>query len=350
MGAALDRSVRWALVAALASLAIVLLGAGIAKAAVYPAGGSGFNGGPEGWTSPDPATCNIPLGGICSATSGYEGAAGNPAGSLALNTNIVINALGLIKSNGSFASPNFIATEGGSATLSLQRQVTSSSLVDLTPSATYTVTLIDRTTGVSSTVITDTVAAEDSFAGKDGAAKLVAGHTYAIAIAAETSSSLANLALLGGSTSLRFDNIALTVGTTGGGGGGGGAGGGGAGGANNNSSTITNRELRSLMQRNGLVGAARLKGKRLFVKAKCPAKVGRACRVTVQGMLKKGKPATTRRTAKIARGKAKQLVLKVKPKLKARVAKKKRLLFKQNVKAGPAKATVYKRMKLIKRR
>ena len=55
------------------------------------------------------------------------------------------------------------------------------------------------------------------------------------------------------------------------------------------------------------------KGDKLFVKAKCPKKAGRACRVTVQGMIKKGKPATSARTAKIAKGKTRRLVLKVKP-------------------------------------
>ena len=48
-------------------------------------------------------------------------------------------------------------------------------------------------------------------------------------------------------------------------------------------------------------------------------------------------------------GKAKQLVLRVKPKAKNKVAKKKRLLFKQKVKAGDARATLYKPLKLIRR-
>ena len=43
------------------------------------------------------------------------------------------------------------------------------------------------------------------------------------------------------------------------------------------------------------------------------------------------------------------MVLKVKPKAKAKVAKRKRLLFKERVRAGKAKATVYKRLKLIRR-
>jgi len=323
----------------LVGLATVLLGAGAASAAVYPAGGSGFNGGPEGWASPQAASCNLPLGGLCTANAGYDGANGNPAGSLALDTSILVNLGGLFKSNATFESPDFTAKEGGSATLALERQLASGNLLDLTPQGTYTATLIDRTSGVASTVITDTVAAsETTFSGKSGAVKLVEGHTYAIAIAAETSSSVANVGLLG-STSLRFDNVSLTVGTTGGGGGGGGGG----------SSSLTDKQLTTLMQ-NSLIGPAVIKGKRIFVKAKCPAKVGTACKVTVQGLLKKGKPATSKRTAKIAKGKTKQLVLKVKPKLKAKVAKKKRMLFKQTVKAGKAKATVYKNLKLIKRR
>ncbi|MGE0067111.1 MAG: hypothetical protein AB7T48_07125, partial [Solirubrobacterales bacterium] len=165
------------------------------------------------------------------------------------------------------------------------------------------------------------------------------GHTYAILIDSETSSSLANVGLLG-SAAARFDNVSITVGGSGGGGGNGGGGSG---------NGLTNSSLTSLMQ-NSLVGPAILKkGKRIFVKAKCPARVGRACKVTVQGLLKKGKPVTTKRTAKIAKGKTKQLVLRVKPKLRTKVAAKRKLLFKQTVKAGKAKATVYKRLKLIKR-
>lgn len=179
--------------------------------------------------------------------------------------------------------------------------------------------------------------AAEAFATKEAATKLVAGHSYAILIDSETSSSVANIGLAG-SASARFDNVSVTVGNSGGGGGG-----------NGGANSLTDSRLTTLMQ-SSLIGPAILKkGKRIFVKAKCPAKVGRACRVTVQGLLQKGKPATTKRTAKIAKGKTKQLVLKVKPKLKGKVAKKKSLLFKESVKAGPAKATVYKRLKLIKR-
>jgi hypothetical protein len=66
------------------------------------------------------------------------------------------------------------------------------------------VTLIDRSSGASSEAITDSVAgANAAFAGRGGAATLVAGHVYAISIDAEISSSLANVGLLG-SSALRF--------------------------------------------------------------------------------------------------------------------------------------------------
>jgi hypothetical protein len=331
---------RWISTAGLLAVCAVLLVAGQARAASFPAGGSGFSGSAEGWKVAGTPACNIGLGGLCTATAGYDGANGNPAGSLAATTTVVANAGGLFKSTAVFESPNFTATEGGPATFSLDRQLASGSLLDLTPELTYTATLIDRTGGDSTDVLTETVVgASETFASKEAATKLVAGHSYAILIDSETSSSVANAGVLG-SASARFDNVSVTVGSSGGGGNGNGGGSG---------SSLTDSRLTTLMQ-NSLIGPAILKkGKRIFVKAKCPAKVGRACRVTVQGLLKKGKPATTKRTAKIAKGKTKQLVLKVKPKLKSQVMKKKKLLFKETVKAGAAKATVYKRLKLIKR-
>lgn len=322
--------------AGLVVASLVLIVAAQARAAVYPGGGSTFSGSAEGWKTAQPPACNIDFAGLCTATAGYDGANGNPAGSLAATTTVVVNLGGLFKSTAVFESPNFTATEGGPATLSLDRQLASGSLLDLTPKLDYTVTLVDRTGGDSTDVITDSVSGSaETFANKDAATKLVAGHTYALLIDSETSSSVANVGLLG-SAAARFDNVSVTVGSSGAGGGGGGG--------------LTNSQLTTLMQ-NSLIGPAVLKkGKRIFVKAKCPAKVGRACKVTVQGLLKKGKPATSVRTARIAKGKTKQLVLRVKPKLKIVVAKKNRMLFKERVKAGAAKATVYKRLKLIKRR
>ena len=102
--------------------------------------------------------------------------------------------------------------------------------------------------------------------------------------------------------------------------------------------------------RSGMAGTAVLKGNRLFVKVRCPKSIGRACRITAQGLLRKGKPVTTKRTVKVGQGKSRQVVLKVKPKFRAKVAKRKRLLVSEKVRAGETTATAYKVRKLIRRR
>lgn len=143
--------------------------------------------------------------------------------------------------------------------------------------------------------------------------------------------------MIGGTTSLRFDNVALTV--QGAAGGGSGAGGG-----------LNDGQLRSLIAGAGsLIGPAVLKGKRLMVKVRCPKKVGRPCRIALQGLLAKRKPATAVRRAKVRNGKTKKLALKVKPKALAKVKARKKLLFKETVRAGKAQATVYKRLRLVRR-
>ena len=96
-------------------------------------------------------------------------------------------------------------------------------------------------------------------------------------------------------------------------------------------------------------GTATLNGKRLLVRIKCPRKVGRQCRTTVQGLLRKGRPATARRTVRLRAGKSRQVALQVKPKAREQVAKRKRLLVRQKVSAGKATATVFKTRLLVRR-
>ncbi len=337
MALTLDRSTRWiAGIVTLATLVALAL-AGTARAATYPvAGGNTFTGSAEGWQIKS-ATCSIPV--FCTADGGYDGASGTPAGSLATNSNVLVNLVSLFKTNVALESPEFKVGDGGSGTLSISRQFDPGGLLGLAPQATYSFSVFDKTASVESNAVTETITAASPFTTKAAGVPLVAGHTYVIKAVAEADSTLVGVGILG-STSLRFDNITLTgPGTNDGGGGGGGGGNGG---------TLTNASLTTLMQ-SSLIGPAVLKGKRTFIKAKCPAKVGRACKVSVQGLLKKGKPATSKRTVKIAKGKTKQLVLRVKPNSRTQVAAKKKLLFKQTVKAGKAKATVYKQLKLIKR-
>ncbi|HEV7770141.1 MAG TPA: hypothetical protein VGO66_05710 [Solirubrobacterales bacterium] len=306
-----------------------------AATSVYPAGGSTFTGGAQGWEATE-ASCNVPL--LCTASGGYDGTAGNPPGAIAANTTIALNLLTLFKSTVTLRSPDFTVSGVGDGTLHLDRQFAAGSLIDLAPQATYTVTLLDRTSGTKSEPLTESLTSNPAFIGKDHAVSLKQGHRYAIAIVTETSSTVAGTGLLSGTTSLRFDNVSVSVeSSTGNGGGGTGAGG------------LSNSELASLIKGGTLVGPAVLRGNKVTVKARCPAKIGRACRISVQGMLNKRKAATTKRNAKVAKGKARKFVLKVKPKARKKVAKAKRLLFKETVKAGKAKATVYKRLKLVRK-
>jgi hypothetical protein len=303
----------------------------------YPAGAGTFTGGPQGWQVTD-ASCNVPT--LCTASGGYDDSNGNPPGSFAANTTITLNLLTLFKSTVTLQSPDFTVSRDGDATMHLDRQFAAGSLVDLAPELTYAVTLLDRTAGNKSEPLTETLSSEPDFIGKDRAVTVKQGHTYAISITAQTGSTVAGTGLLSGTTSARFDNVSITVQTAGGGGG---KSNGGAGG------NLTDSRLASLVQGGGLIGPAVLKGNKVSVKVRCPKQVGRTCKVALTGMLTKRKPATTTRKVRVRKGKVKRVVLKVKPKAKARVAKSKRLLFKERVRAGTAKATVYKRLKLVRR-
>jgi hypothetical protein len=306
------------------------MGAAAAQAAttVYPAGGSTFTGGAQGWETTG-ATCNVGL--LCTASGAYNGSVGNPPGALAANTNATVNLLTVFKSTISFQSPNFKVDGAGAAAMHLDREFAPGGLGPLAPETTYTAKLIDRTASQESTPIAETVKAASTWSGVDAASSVTAGHTYAIAITAVTTSTLPAVSLISGETSVRFDNVSLSVQASGGEKGGGPANG---------------QQLAGLL-RNSLIGPARLKGGRLSVRAKCPSAVGVACRTSVQGLLGKHRVATAVRTSKVGKGKVKRFVLKVKPKARGRLATKKRLLFKETVKAGSAKATVYKQLKLV---
>lgn len=325
---------------AAAVLALGVLAAPVSAAtSVYPSGAGQFDGGAEGWQVTE-ASCNAPL--LCSASGGYEPADGSPAGSLAANTNVALNLLTLFRSTVALQSPDFKVGDGGAASLRLDRRFASGSLVDLAPQVDYTVQLIDRTNGKVSTSVAESLDANTGWSGEDGAATVVAGHTYAIVITARTSSTVAGTGLLAGSTSARFDNVALTVGS-------GGDGGGGSKGAGSNGDGNSIASRVAALAPATLAGPATLKGQRLTVKARCPAKIGRACRISVLGLLSKRKPATAPRRVKVAKGKTKRVVLKLKPRAKGKVAARKRLLFKVKVRAGKADATAFKRLRLLRR-
>jgi hypothetical protein len=329
----------FALVALAAIAAMIIPAAGAANP--YPSGAGQFDGGAEGWQATE-ASCNVPV--LCVASGGYDGGDGRPAGSVVAETNIALNLVSLFQSTVTLQSPDFEVGSGGAATMHLERRFAPGPLVDLAPRLDYTVQLVDRTSGKRSTSITESLDGASGWSGEDGAAVVQAGHTYAILITARVSSTVAGTGLLSGATPARFDNVALTVGAGGSGSGGAGSGGGGgsAGGG------ITAVRLAELAP-STLAGLAQLKGKRLFVKARCPKRIGRACRISVRGLLAKRKPATAQRRVKVAAGKTKRVVLRVKSRAKGRLASRKRLLFRIQVRAGAAEATALKRLKLIRR-
>lgn len=331
------------LAAALLALGVPAASAGAATS-VHPDGAGQFDGGAEGWQVTE-ASCNVPL--LCSAGGGYEPGDGRPAGSLTADTNITLNLLTLFQSTVTLQSPDFVAGQGGAGSLHLDRRFVSGSLVDLAPQVEYSARLIDRTSGKVTTSIAESIDAGSGWSGEDGAATVVAGHTYAIVITARTASTVVGTGLLSGSTSARFDNVALTVGS-------GGAGAGsdsdsGSGGQTGRGSGDSIAARVAALAPATLAGPARLKGRRLSVKARCPAKIGRACRISVLGLLSKRKPATAPRRVKVAKGKTKRVVLRLKPRAKGKVAARKRLLFKVKLRAGKADATAFKRLRLLRR-
>ena len=81
-----------------------------------------------------------------------------------------------------------------------------------------------------------------------------------------------------------------------------------------------------------------------------PAQGRPACRTTAQGLLKQAPPGDEpKRTVRLRSGKSKLVALKVKPKARKQVAKRKRLLVRQKVRAGKVTATVFKSRLLIRR-
>jgi hypothetical protein len=326
--------------------ALLVLAASQASATIYPGGGSTFTGSAEGWNVT--AKCPTIPAPLCVASGTYDGTAGNSSGSLADRTEIAVGLLGLFTAEAVETSPTFTAPESGAAVLSLERQFENAELASLTPTVEYTATLVDKSNGSKQKAVDETFEGAAAFVPKQGPVALVAGHSYAIEIDATTKSNVISVGLLGSAT-FRLDNVSVTSSGTGGGSGNGGSGNGGGGAEGRRGGGVSSASLESLIKSSSLVGPAVLKGNRLSVKAKCPAKIGATCTLSIQGLLNRHKPATAPRKAKVKKGKSKKFALTVKPAARAKVKTKRKLLFKETVKAGKAKATVYKTLKLVRK-
>jgi hypothetical protein len=340
------------LLGCVSGVALLALAVGQASAAVYPGGGSTFTGSAEGWTVE--AKCPTIPAPLCVASGAYDATGGNPSGSLADKTEIAVGLLGLFAAEAVETSPSFTATESGAGSLSLERQFEDAELASLTPRVEYTANLVDKSNGTKQKAVAETVEGASGFVPKSGPVALVAGHSYVIEIDATTKSNVGSVGLLGSAT-FRLDNVSVSgPGGAGGGSGGGngGSGGNGAEGGNGSggaSGGVSSARLESLLQQSSLIGPATLKGNKLTVKAKCPAKLGATCTLSLQGMLSRHKAATAGRRAKVKKGKIKKFALVVKPAALKKVKAKKKLLFKETARVGKTRATVYKTLKLVRK-
>jgi len=350
-----------AISAALATSALVLTSAAGAATSKYPsaAASRGFSGGVAGWTSSSSGDgiCLPPL--LCAGvTNSYQEAGGADGGGFIRSAYTGVAGVSAVggTTKGVWESPGFTysGAAGGEATslsLSLDRRASVDQLLAVAGnSAEYAVRLIDVSeAGEALTLIAPTtLAGANSWTsvsrGSIAPESLTPGHEYRIQI---TSSYTTGTSVLV-SGSADYDNVVLSasdgVGRIDkkGKGEGQGNGGGNGGGA------LGSQRLEELLRR-ATPGTAVLRGKKLFVRVKCPRKIGHACQTTAQGLLRKHRPATRKRTVRLRSGKAKLLVLRVKPKARKRVAKRKHLLVREKVRAGKVTATVTKSRRLIRR-
>lgn len=327
-------------------MTFLLASPSIAIASKYPpnAAARGFNGGLAGWQSSASfdGNCLAPL--LCpSATNSFQPTGGADDGGFIRSAYTgVAGAMAVAGTTTAvWQSPRF-SYEGANGndptavSFELDRRTSVDQLLAVEGnSADYAVRLVDLTAGGESlTLITpSTLAGAQTWTavrrGSIGPGQLTIGHEYRVQITTRYTTGTSVLV----SGNADYDNVVLSAVR------GDGAGGG-----------LSDKRLEELM-RAATPGSAVLarKGKRLLVRVKCPRKVGRTCRIAVQGMLRKRKPATTRRTVKVRKGKAKLVALRVKPKARAKVVKRKRLLVRHKVRAGKVTATIFKSRKLIRR-
>lgn len=317
-----------------------------AGAAVYPPGGGAFATDAEGWQVTE-EDCNIALTGVCAASGGHDSEAGNPAGSLAADTSIVLNAGGLFESTVAFASPDFTVAEGGPALVHIDREFEPGGLLALDPEATYAVDVIDRGTESSTQALSGTLGESDStFAGQSAAVTVAAGHAYALSIVVDVGSTTASIGLLGDAV-VRLDNVFLSAeeasleegpgeGPSGGPGG-------------STVATAHDASAQSTTVREAAPSAG-WRGRHVFVRLRCPRRARHACTITAQGGIEKRILVTQRRSVRVGKGRSRLVSLRVKRRFREKVAGRKRLLVVQTVRIGRAKTTSARSCALIRRR
>jgi hypothetical protein len=340
-----------------ASLILALPSLAGAATSKYPPGAAarGFDGGLAGWTSSSSTegTCLAPL--LCaSAENSFQGAGGADGGGFIRSA--YTGAVGAMAVAGTtslvWQSPRFAYGGAGGETptavnFTLDRRASVDQLLAVAGnSAEYSVQLLDLSeSGEATTLIAPTTLAgaetwNEVSGGSIDPEGLTPGHDYKIQITSRYTSGTSVLV----SGSADYDNVVLSSVRRG-------AGGdaeGGARGSGDGNGALSARRLEDLL-REATPGTATLRGNRLFVGVRCPSKVGHVCRTTAQGLLRKHRPATAKRTVRLRSGKSRLIALRVKPKARGQLAKRKRLLVRQKVRVGKVTATIYKTRKLIRR-
>jgi hypothetical protein len=334
-----------------ACLAALLVAIPAAVASRYPSTNAarGFDGGAAGWdsSSSTEGACLPPL--LCaSVENSFQDSGGADGGGYIRSA--YTGAAGAMAVAGTttavWQSPPFTysgadGTEPTAVGFTLDRRASVDQLLAVAGNSTeYSVRLNDLSAGGDGVTLIapTTLAGARSWTtvsrGSIDPGSLTIGHEYRIQISSHYTSGTTVLA----SGSADYDNVVLAAvrGKTGGGAGSGGEGG------------LSSRRLEELLRR-AAAGTATLRGNRLFVRVRCPRKIGRPCRTTVQGLLKKRRSATRQRSVKLRSGKSKLIGLKVKPKARKRVAMRKRILVRQKVRAGKVTATIFKTRLLIRR-
>jgi hypothetical protein len=338
-------------------LALPATAAGAASAKYPPAAAArGFDGGLAGWTpsSSSEGTCLAPV--LCaSVDNSFQGSGGADGGGYIRSAYTgVVGAMAVAGTTTAvWQSPSFTYSGADGASpaglsFSLDRRASVDQLLAVSGnSAEYSVQLLDASAGGEAVplIAPATLAGAQTWTNVRRTIDpdaLTIGDEYRIQITSRYTSGTSVLA----SGNADYDNVVL--GTSAGGGAGGNGSAGARGGAGNRNGALGSDRLQELL-REASSGTATLRGKRLLLRVSCPRKVGGQCRTTAQGLLRKHRPATAKRTVRLRSGKSRLIALRVKPKARKQLAKRRRLLVSQKVRAGKVTATVYKTRRLIRR-
>ena len=131
---------------------------------------------------------------------------------------MIANAGGLLKGQTTWTSPDFTVPAGSpvrAAAIALDRRLDGTGAIKLDPESSYTVRLVDRTAGGTSTPLTtETIDDTDGTFARHAAAvpagAVVEGHTYALSITTTTTTKTARVGV-GGSSNTRYDNVSLAL-------------------------------------------------------------------------------------------------------------------------------------------